>query len=133
VPALIYSLLVLSSPVSGHGSRTAAEFAQCLITRGHSIHRVFFLDAGTVTSSSNSVLPQDELDPVLAWEVLHEQCGVELILCISSALKYGMLDDTEAERYERPSPSINPAFTVSGLGQLVDACSHSDRLITFGG
>jgi tRNA 2-thiouridine synthesizing protein D len=94
---------------------------------------VFFLDAGTVTSSSNSVLPQDELDPVLAWEVLHEQCGVELILCISSALKYGMLDDTEAERYERPSPSINPAFTVSGLGQLVDACSHSDRLITFGG
>jgi tRNA 2-thiouridine synthesizing protein D len=70
---------------------------------------------------------------VLAWQALHEEHGVELIICISSALKYGMLDDTEAERHERPAASINPAFTVSGLGQLVDACSHSDRLITFGG
>ena len=130
---MIYSLLVLSSPVSGHGSRTAVAFAHSVIARGHSIHRVFFLDAGTVASSRNSVLPQDEIDPVLAWQALHEQHGVELIICISSALKYGMLDDTEAERYERPAASINPAFTVSGLGQLVDACSHSDRLITFGG
>ncbi|MCB1687314.1 MAG: sulfurtransferase complex subunit TusD [Halioglobus sp.] len=130
---MIYSLLVLSSPASGHGSRTGAEFARSVIARGHSIHRVFFLDAGTLTGSCNSVFPQDESDPALAWEALHREHAVELVLCISSALRYGMLDETEATRYERPSASINPAFTVSGLGQLVDACAHSDRLITFGG
>lgn len=130
---MIYSLLVLSSPVSGHGSRAAAEFARCAIARGHSLHRVFFLDAGTVTSSRSSVFPQGETDPVLAWQELHTQHAVELVICISSALKYGMLDDTEAARHERASATIHPAFTVSGLGQLVDACAHSDRLITFGG
>ena len=130
---MIYSLLVLSSPVSGHGSRTGAAFAKSAIARGHSIHRVFFLDAGTTASSRNSILPQDELDPILAWEALHQKHAVELVICISSALRYGMLDDTEAARYERPTASISPAFVVSGLGQLVDACANSDRLITFGG
>jgi tRNA 2-thiouridine synthesizing protein D len=130
---LIYSLLVVSSPVSGLSSRSAAEFARCAIARGHRIHRVFFLDAGTTAGSNFSVFPQDEADPVRAWEQLHDQHGVELVLCVASALKYGMLDQTEAARYERAAASISPAFTVSGLGQLVDACATSDRLMTFGG
>jgi tRNA 2-thiouridine synthesizing protein D len=130
---MIYSLLVLSAPVSGHGSRAAVEFARCAIARGHTIHRVFFLDAGTFTGSGNSIFPQDEVNPVLAWHELHAQHAVELVICISSALKYGMLDETEATRYERPHATTHPAFTVSGLGQLVDACAHADRLITFGG
>jgi tRNA 2-thiouridine synthesizing protein D len=130
---VIYTLLVLSSPVSGHCSRTAAEFAQCVLARGHSIHRVFFLDAGTLASSANSVFPQDEHDPVQPWVSLAEQHAVELIICISSALKHGMLDQVEANRHERIGPTINPIFTVSGLGQLVDACAYSHRLITFGG
>lgn len=130
---MIYSLLVLSSPVSGHGSRTAADFARCVLARGHSIRRVFFLDTGTEISSSQRLLPQDETDPALAWEALHAEHGIALEICISSALKYGMLDDTEAARHARPHATIKPAFTVAGLGQLVDACAHSDRLITFGG
>lgn len=133
VPGLIYSLLVLSSPVSGHTSHSAAEFAQCLIARGHSIYRVFFLDAGTTASSANSVFPQDETDPARPWVELAEQHTVELVICITSALKHGMLDQVEADRHGRPGSTINPIFTISGLGQLVDACASSDRLITFGG
>ncbi len=130
---MIYSLLVLSSPVSGHSSRSAAEFAHCLIGRGHTIHRVFFLDAGTVTSSASCIFPQDEEDPFTAWEALALQHAVDLVVCISSALKHGMLDSCEATRYERAHATINPLFTVSGLGQLIDACAVSDRVITFGG
>lgn len=130
---MIYSLLVLSPPSSGHGSHSAAQFAQSAIARGHSIHRVFFLDAGTLNSSANSVFPQDEIDPFGCWVELARQHAVELVICISSALKHGMLDEVEAARYQRPCPTIDPIFTVSGLGQLVDACASSDRLITFGG
>ncbi len=130
---MIYSLLVLSSPISGHGSRNAAEFAQCVIARGHSLHRVFFLDTGTLASAANCVFPQDEVDPLRTWVALAEQHAVELVICVSSALKHGMLDQVEAARHERPGPTANPIFTVSGLGQLVDACANSDRLITFGG
>lgn len=130
---MIYSLLILSSPVSGHCSRTAAEFAHCLIGRGHSLRRVFFLDAGTVNSAANCIFPQDEEDPFLAWEALAMQHGVELIICVSSALRHGMLDTSEASRYERGDATIRPQFAISGLGQLIDACANSDRMITFGG
>ena len=130
---LIYSLLVLSSPSSGRCAHSAAHFATCAIARGHSIHRVFFLDAGAATGSSHAVFPQDEEAPLDAWVALAQQHDVELILCVSSALKRGMLDQVEAERYERYGATVHPAFTLSGLGQLVDASANSDRMITFGG
>ena len=129
---MIYSLLVLSSPFSGHSARRAAQFAHCVIGRGHTIHRVFFLDAGTLASAANSVSAQDEESPVTGWAELADQHGIELAICITSALKHGMLDQVEADRHERAS-TIDPLFTVSGLGQLVDAYASSDRLITFGG
>ncbi len=130
---MIYSLLVLSSPVSGVCSRTAADFARCLLRRGHTLHRVFFLDAGTITSSATCVFPQDEIDPILAWETLATQHGVELVVCISSALRHGMLDEREATRHERGGVTVKSMFAISGLGQLIDACARSDRLVTFGG
>jgi tRNA 2-thiouridine synthesizing protein D len=133
VISMIYSLLVLSSPASGHGARTAAAFARCLLSRGHQLYRVFFLDAGTEAGSSVAVLPQDEADRLRPWIDLSEQHGVELVLCISSALKRGMLDENGARRHEKIGPTAHPAFIVSGLGQLHDAAANSDRLITFGG
>lgn len=123
----------MSSPFSGQGALTAARFARSVLARGHSISRVFFLDAGTSSGAATAVTPQDEEDRLQPWIELAEQHTLELILCISSALRYGMLDETEAQRYEKPSATIHPAFTVSGLGQLVDAGAGADRLVTFGG
>ena len=128
-----YALLVMSSPFSGQGAMTAARFARCVLARGHTISRVFFLDAGTTNGAAAAVFPQNEENRLQPWVELAEQHEVELILCISSALRYGMLDDTEANRHEKSSATIHPAFTVSGLGQLVDASAGADRLVTFGG
>lgn len=131
--ALIYTLLVTSSPACGHGARHAAAFARAAISRGHRINRVFFLDEGTTAGSQTAVFPQDEDDRLQPWVDLAEQHGVELVLCISSALKRGMLDKTEADRYEKAAATVHPAFVISGLGQLIDASNGADRLVTFGG
>ena len=128
-----YALLVMSSPFTGQGAITAARFARSVLARGHSISRVFFLDAGTANGAAAAVYPQDEEDRLQPWVELAEQHEVELILCIASALRYGMLDGTEASRHEKLSATIHPAFTVSGLGQLVDASAGADRFVTFGG
>ncbi len=130
---MIYSLLVLSSPVSGHGSRHAVDFARAVLARGHTLRRVFFLDAGTLASSASSVLPQDEEAQISNWVALAEKENIELAICITSALRFGMLDAAEAMRYERAAATINPVFVISGLGELVDACNAADRLVTFGG
>lgn len=130
---MIYSLLVLSSPCSGQTSATAAKFAESLLAKGHSIHRVFFLDDGVMAGASSLVLPQDESSTVQRWAELHQCHGIDLVLCVSSALKRGVLDAAESKRYERESVTAHPAFEISGMGQLVDGCNASDRLITFGG
>jgi tRNA 2-thiouridine synthesizing protein D len=132
-PTLIYSLLVLSSPASGHCAGTAARFAQAAICRGHTVQRVFFLDRGTEAGSDTAIFPQDEQDRLRPWLELAEQHGVDLVLCITSALRHGMLDADEAERHEKSAVTVHPAFSVSGLGQLVDALAKSDRTVTFGG
>ena len=128
-----YALLVLSSPTSGHGARTAVRFAHAAIARGHSIERVFFLDDGVTAGSQLAVYPQDEDSRLQPWIDLAQQHQVELVLCISSALKRGMLDEAEALRYDKAAPTVHPAFVVSGLGQLIDAASKAERLLTFGG
>ncbi len=128
-----YTLLVLGAPVSGHASRTALRFAEAAIKRGNHINRAFFLDDGTATGNANAVLPQDETDLTAAWRELAVNHDVELVLCISSALKRGMLDTGEAARYERAGVTIMEDFEISGLGQLIDAADTADRLLTFGG
>ena len=56
-----------------------------------------------------------------------------MVVCIAAALKRGILNQEEAERYEKPAHNLRDGFAISGLGQLVDAALMSDRLITFGG
>lgn len=130
---MIYTLVVTATPVSGQSANTAAKFALALVGAGHSICRVFFLDDGVYAGSDCSVSPQDEADRLAPWVDLNQQHGVELVLCTSSALRRGMLDVGEAERYEKNAATVHPAFIISGLGQLVDAATRSDRLLTFGG
>jgi tRNA 2-thiouridine synthesizing protein D len=58
---------------------------------------------------------------------------MDLVVCIAAALRRGVLNQEEAERYEKSTHNLAQEFNISGLGQLVDAAVNSDRLITFGG
>ncbi len=127
-----YALLVLASPTAGSASLTAVRFAEEALARGHRVMRVFFLDDGAATGLATAVTPQGETDAIDRWASLERGHGVELVLCISSALRRGLLDPVEAERHERVSATVHPAFSLGGLGLLVDAQAHADRLITFG-
>ena len=128
-----YTLLVLSAPDSGSGNLAANRFASALADAGHELYRVFFLDRGTATGLGTTTLPQDELDVAGLWSTLAQAQGVELVLCVSSALRQGVLDNAEAERYDKPAATLRQGFTLGGLGLLVEALAESDRVLTFGG
>lgn len=128
-----YSLLVLSAPATGSSNLAAARFAAAVLARGHTILRVFFLDAGVETGLATRVSPQDELATLPLWTTLAEDHEVELICCISSALKRGVVDQRESARHNLQAATLHPAFSIGGLGLLVEATSKSDRLVTFGG
>lgn len=126
-----FALNVLGGPADGESARSALLFARAALGAGHEIHRVFFQGAGVHCASALTVAPQDELDVADAWARLGRDHKLDLVVCVASALRRGLLDDAEAERYERGHGNLRPEFAISGLGQLVDATLKADRLVTF--
>lgn len=128
-----FAIVVRSGPVSSEGSRSALHFARAVLAAGHEIERVFFHGDGTYNATALSVPPQDEDDVGADWAAFGREHEVDLVVCVASALKRGILDAAEARRYERPADSLREGFVISGLGQLADAALRADRLLTFGG
>jgi len=127
-----YSLVILGAPYSTQSATTALNFTKALLKSDHQIYRVFFYHDAVHCGSSLSHPPQDELNIPTEWQILKQTHDIDLVICIAAAVKRGVLDNNEASRHEKNGANLNSSFELSGLGQLVDATEHSDRVITFG-
>lgn len=129
---MIFSLAIYAAPYSLQASDSAYRFALALVNNGHQLYRVFFYHDAVHNASALTTPSQDEANLPQNWQKLGKEHNVDLVVCIAAALKRGMLDQQEANRYEKPASNLASNFALSGLGQLVDAAIASDRLITFG-
>ncbi|RPG50297.1 MAG: sulfurtransferase complex subunit TusD [Gammaproteobacteria bacterium TMED1] len=127
-----FAIVVHGAPYSDQAARSAYLFARSVIEEGHEIYRIFFYHDGVYNANLLSVPPQDEAYIESDWASLGREHQLDMVVCISSALRRGILNEAESNRYERVGTSINPIFTVSGLGQLIDAAIQADKLVTFG-
>ncbi|WP_019530317.1 sulfurtransferase complex subunit TusD [Dasania marina] len=127
-----FSLVILAAPYSDQSVSTALRFATALLEQGHEIFRVFFYHNGVYASNALITPPQDEPNIPQQWQQLAQQHSIDMVSCIASALKRGVLDETEAQRYEQPSHNLQAGFELSGLGQLIEASALSDRVVSFG-
>ena len=128
---MIFSLSIYSS-ASAQSQDSAYQFAYALLSQGHQLYRVFFYHDGAYQGSALPCPPQDEIDHTTRWQALAEAHSIDLVICIAAGLRRGILDQREAQRYEKAHYNLADGFTLSGLGQLVEAAVQSDRLITFG-
>ena len=127
-----FSIIILGAPYTSEAADTAFRFARAVLAKNHEIYRLFFYHDGVHNASSLITLPQDEVQPVERWQALIEEYQLDAVVCIASALRRGVLNNTEAKRFSKPASNLNPGFSISGLGDLIDAALQSDRLITFG-
>lgn len=126
-----FTLIIQAAPDS-QGSQSALSFAQALLRAGHEIHRLFFYGQGIHNATTLAVTPQDEPDITNGWQKLIKEHQLDAVICIAAGLRRGVINDTEANRYEKSAHNMNPAFELSGLGQLLEAAVRSDRVMTFG-
>ncbi len=127
-----FAIVVYGGPYSHQAPLSAYHFASAVLQQGHEIYRVFFYHDGVYTANNAIAPPQDEPDIRKLWAELAKNNKVDLVVCIAAALRRGILDETEAKRYEKSSAGLDDAFSISGLGQLIDAGINADRLVTFG-
>ena len=125
--------IALFSAAHAPSSRRALLFAQAALAQGHEIVRLFFYQDGVHSASANVVTPQDEQDLSLQWREFVATHNLDGVVCIAAALRRGVLNDEEAQRYQRPAANLSAPWELSGLGQLHDAVQSADRLICFGG
>lgn len=120
-----FSLLVLSPPDSGAANGHALAFARALVEAGHSLQCAFFHDSGALTALDGCEAPQAEPDLRAGWQMLAREHGAPLVACVASAARFGIGADPATAR-------LLPGFVIGGLGELIEASTHSDRLLTFG-
>jgi tRNA 2-thiouridine synthesizing protein D len=124
------TISVHGAPFSSQAADTALRFVRAALAAGHNVHRVFFYHDGVHTASALAVAPQDEPSPHGGWIELADQ-GVELAVCIAAALKRGVIDDGERERYGLAFGNADGRFAIVGLGQLIESIVSTDRFVTF--
>jgi tRNA 2-thiouridine synthesizing protein D len=127
-----FSIVVHSAPYTCEGAHSAFRFCQTLLAEGHEIYRVFFFRDGVQNLSRLAVVGQDERNLQSDWDQLIQKHDLDAVACVTSALKRGVIDKQEAQRYEKHAENLFDSVTIAGLGQLVDAVINSDRVVNFG-
>jgi tRNA 2-thiouridine synthesizing protein D len=125
--------IALFSPPHAPSSRRALRFAQAAIADGHQIVRLFFYQDGVHSASNNVVVAQDEVDVPQEWRGFVQEHQLDGVVCIAAALRRGVLNEDEAQRYSRSAANLDAPWELSGLGQLHEAMQLADRLVCFGG
>jgi tRNA 2-thiouridine synthesizing protein D len=126
-------VIALFSPPHSPAARRALRFAEAALAGGHEITRLFFYQEGVHSASANVVVSQDELDVAAAWTRFVADHQLDGVVCIAAALRRGVLNPEEANRYSRSAANLQAPWDLSGLGQLHEAAQLADRLVCFGG
>jgi tRNA 2-thiouridine synthesizing protein D len=129
---MIFSIVITSAPHASQGPYSAWRFTRAALENGHSIYRIFLHGDGVLCASNLYTAAQDELNINCLWNELAKTYKLDVVVCITSALKRGVIDKSEAERYKHDHFNLAASMELSGLGQLIDAINHSDRIVTFG-
>jgi len=127
-----FALLITAAPFSAQGAESALRFARSAIDGGHSIERIFFFRDGVHNASQFVIAPQDEVNIPQSWQVFCSEQSIDAVVCVSAAIKRGLVDALESQRHHLAGSNIAPAMQVAGLGLLTDAIINADRVVTFG-
>ncbi len=130
---LSYTLVITGAPWSSQAPQSALAFARELVTAGHRVDRVFLYGEGVLLASALASPPSDEVHWPRQWAGFLTEHSVPATVCIASALRRGIIDDTEQARYELPASNLLAPFEVAGLGDWVEGNLKSDRIIYFHG
>lgn len=127
----VFTLVITGAPYSSQAPQTALNFAHAALAAGKRIDRVFLYGDGVHLASSLMSPPADEVNLSQAWADLLNEQGIPGIACIASALRRGLVNESEQQRYQLPAANLRPPFEIAGLGEWVDSVAGQSRLIYF--
>jgi tRNA 2-thiouridine synthesizing protein D len=116
---------VITTPPNSNLTATAINMVTAALKMKLNVVGVFFYQSGVLNGSQHLALPNDEYQANKQWQKLQLEYKIPLHLCATAAEKHGLSDDINDHKVS----NINDAFTLSGLGELVELNVKADRLI----
>lgn len=126
-----FTLVITGAPYSSQAPQTALGFARAATDAGHRIARIFLYGDGVHLASALSAPPSDETHWPKEWAGFLEHHGIPGIACIASALRRGLVNETEQKRYALPGSNLLHPFEIAGLGEWVEGRMMSTRTLYF--
>ena len=127
-----FTVVVHAAPYSSQAAHSAYCFTRAALKSGHRVHQLFFFGDGVHNAARLAQVPQDEKNLQQQWQELISQHGLDAMLCVTSAMKRGIVDSAVAKQRQVDEVTATDGMEIAGLGQLIDAVSNSDRVINFG-
>lgn len=130
--SLRYCLMVTGPAYGTQRASSALQFAEALLVAGHRLDSVFFYQDGVYNANRHTSPASDEKDIVREWQRFGQTHGVALDVCVSAALRRGVIDNPrDGGAAERMGSNLQQGFRLSGLGSLAQALLECDRFIQF--
>ncbi len=117
--------VVITTPPYSHLTITALNYIEAALTADVDVIGVFFYQDGVMHANADVSIASDEFQAIKHWQKLHQQYQLPLHICITAAEKRGIACNS------LDNEKINQAFTVSGLGELVELTTKAARLVQF--
>ncbi|WP_179855799.1 sulfurtransferase complex subunit TusD [Gilliamella sp. wkB308] len=121
ITSLNYTLVVLGPAYGTQSAYCAYQFAQALLlTTPHTIKNIFFYADGVYNGNRYTDPANDEFDLISAWQELAKKYDLPLTICVAASLRRGITEENIADY-----------FQLTGLGELTESITLSDRVIQF--
>lgn len=124
-----FTLIVTKSPFDSRNAESAIRFCNAAISRGDIIKQVFFYQSGVHNASSLLQSNSDEFDTRSKWVLLAKEHGVRLNVCVTAALRRGVMDNTLAE--PPTAANLQPPFCQVGLSDYFVALAEGSINVQF--
>lgn len=126
-----FSIVVTGAPYGSQSASSAYQFCEAAVSAGHQIAGVFFYQEGVLNASQLVSPASDEVNLPHLWATLATQYQFPLEVCVSAALRRGVVNEQEAEQLSLAQFNLQAPFVLSGLGQLAELSADCDRLVQF--
>lgn len=126
-----YSILLTSPPYHGDAARRVASFIDGVLENGDTVDNVFFYGEGVHHCNHFAVPSGDEFYPYEYWVQLSASQHTALLVCITAAVKRGIVSVDEAKENGVDGANLVAPFQQAGLGEFFSALHNCNRLVQF--
>ena len=126
-----YSVLITTSPFHGDSAMRALAFIEGAIANGDTINNIFFYGDGVYHTNNLMLQTSDSHFAHGDWKQLATNHDIQLLVCITAAVKRGIVSQQEAHENGIGFANLHAPFEQAGLGEFFTALHECKRLVQF--